>query len=227
MTSMKAGSSLRTLAAAMTLALAPMAASAATVTVIDSSTNGPGNQAHVFAGSHNAVLPGGGTWAAGQAAMMIDPPPGVSVGDYQSPFNNTPLVDVNSFWSVGPGTGPSPSLIEYANQQNSFKFLWGSIDTYNTLTFLDNGNPVFSITGTTLAETYLGATGPNNTRGNYELVALVRFNDFQQSFNQVKFESSGAAFEFAMVPLPAAGWLLLTALGGLAVAGRRRKAAAA
>ena len=54
---------------------------------------------------------------------------------------------------------------------------------------------------------------------------MLRFGGFDNGFDSVKFSSTGNSFEFALapVPLPAAGLLLLTALGGMKVMSRRRK----
>jgi hypothetical protein len=51
--------------------------------------------------------------------------------------------------------------------------------------------------------------------------------DFTIAFNLISPGTSGSfSFTVAPVPLPAAGWMLLAALGGLGVAARRQRAAA-
>lgn len=49
-------------------------------------------------------------------------------------------------------------------------------------------------------------------------------NDYELGTREI---NANYSFDLTVVPLPAAGWLLLTALGGLAVAARRKKAAEA
>lgn len=102
-------------------------------------------------------------------------------------------------------------------------FVWGSPDTYNTVEFLLGGSVVDSV--------ILG--GANIDPASYGTnSALATFTKITGGvFDAVRLLSSGNSFEFANltsnpapVPVPAAGVLLLTALGGM-VAMRRRKQA--
>ena len=107
--------------------------------------------------------------------------------------------------------------------QSTFTLLWGSIDSYNSIEFLLGGVSQLLYTGTDLINQSLfdplSGTGPN-----YEQVALVNFSNFANGFDKVTFKSTQAAFEMALppVPVPAAGLLLLGALGGLAALRRRK-----
>ena len=204
-------------------------ASAATVTVIDSSTQGVGNDAGVnYAVGYGANTPTGATWSADPT---WDAPPEGAEGISQSPFNNTGLENTQDYFAIGGVLGSNGALSPVSlffgieNVQSAFTFLWGSIDSYNIVEFLLGGDSVFSFTGDSmiamLPDGHSDGTGPN-----FEGVALVTFSNFERGFDTVKFTSNQAAFEIGLspIPLPAGGLLLLGALGGLAAL-RRRKAA--
>lgn len=201
-------------------------AQAVSVSLIDSSTQSSGNQAHLFASGYAGNTPAG--------AIFSDDPlvtaPGNVSGVYQSPFNNTPLLTTQDFFSVGAvganGGVPSPLTLTLGSPVDSFSILWGSIDSYNTIEFFSGAASLMAFTGTDIINEFaLGGTPVN-----YEQVALLRFTDFGQGgLTSVKFSSSQAAFEFALapVPLPASALLLFGALGGLGVISRQRKSATA
>lgn len=204
------------LAAAFALGMT-LPVTAATVTVIDHSTQGIGNDADVYAAGYGANTPIGATWSVDPTRSAGNAP---TVA--QSPFNNTPDLGTQDYFSVGGGTVLGPVTLTFGEMQTAFQLLWGSIDSYNTIAFFDGVTEVFSFTGTQLVNKFTsGLTGRN-----YELVALVNFDFGQEGFTSVRFASSTPAFEFGLapIPLPAGGVLLLTALGGLAVLRRRKEA---
>jgi hypothetical protein len=159
---------------------------------------------------------GAATWLTSPATVS-----GSVGGQYRSPYDNAEL----EYFTVGsPGQQGSPAVLLLNSVKNTFSMLWGSIDTYNAVTFC-LGETCDTISG---SEIKAASSVPFAT-GN----AVVNFtSDFY--FDTVSFYSNfgrvgdAPAFEFALapvpVPLPAGGLLLLGALGGIAAL-RRRKAA--
>ncbi|WP_340110219.1 VPLPA-CTERM sorting domain-containing protein [Pikeienuella sp. HZG-20] len=218
--------------AAAALCAMPLVASAVpTLNLLDSSTQGVGNTADIFGADFDGTTPLGATWSG--AAPVVTPPPGNANGSFQSPFNNTGLVGTQSYFSVGGSNGgnggSSPMTLTYDSLQDNFTFLWGSIDSYNEIEFFDaNGVSLGGSTGSGVIAALNLPGSPNN----FEQVALLEYVfGANEMFKSVTFTSSSAAFEFALpaaVPLPAAAWMLISAIAGLGfVSSRRRRSAAA
>jgi hypothetical protein len=207
-------------------------AQAVSVTLLDGSPQGMGsNTAHLYASGYAGNSP---AWASFSDDPLVTPPPGNLSGVYQSPFNNTPLADSQTYFSVGAVNGDngaaSPVTLTFGSPVDSFTILWGSIDSYNTIAFFSGATLLEDYTGTDI----INAAMLGGTPINYEQVALLRFSDFGEGgLTSVRFSSTQAAFEFALaapaaaVPLPASVFLLLGALGGFGLLSRRRQASPA
>ena len=138
------------LAASAAIAI-PLSANALSFSVLASSTNNSGNQAHVFAADYGVTLPGGAFWVPLSVPNTINPPPTNAAAAFLSPFANTDLGDdvttVNgttvtgmqdrSYFVVQPkpiGTflaSADPAKLNLGGIKTSFSLLWGSIDVEN------------------------------------------------------------------------------------------------
>jgi hypothetical protein len=123
-----------------------------------------------------------------------------------------------SYFAVGPGNPNNPATMTFVNDQKSLSFLWGSVDSYNTLKFYLNGVLQDQVTN------FSFAGDPPGRGASYVNVTGV-------IFDEIRFGSTDSnAFEFSnlsttAVPIPAAAWLLGSGLFGLFAVGRRRRSA--
>jgi len=146
-----------------------------------------------------------------------------SVGGLRrSPWQGTALEGIGTYTSVSADSVASYKLDTLANQ---IEFMWGSVDTYNSIYFFFEGGLVDFVLGQEALD-----ANPSPTQGLSFGIATILANAY---FDEVQFVSERNAFEYAnlnisAVPLPAA----LPLYGaGLAVMGfvgwrKRRKAAA-
>ncbi len=89
---------------------------------------------------------------------------------------------------------------DLSSSDNSVSFLWGSVDTYNTISFYLGNSLVDSLTGVDVLDVIGGLSGSSTI--NINIMA-------DGAFDNIIFESAGNSFEFAnlqvsAVPLPAA-----------------------
>lgn len=208
-------------------------AHAATVTVHNQSTQGVGNMADVFAPTYAANTPAGASWGADDPTVA-NPPLSVN-RNYKSPFLNTTLATTQSYFAAdirlddnGNGTEGKATLT-YSTVQSAFKMLWGSVDKANKIVFKLAGVTAFSYTGAELGVLLGLVPPPTSPPGSFEEVVLLSFGGFGAGFDSIEFSSNDRpAFEFALpaapapIPVPAAGLMLLTALGGIAILRRRK-----
>lgn len=226
------------LAAAAALMLAPVGASALSVSAIDAT--GTWIDANLStAPAATLAIPAGAQWTTTNTAQNTPGPRVVSgsTSVYRSPFDgstrsglpaNTPTTNWQSiqYFVVGPNPNdPSTAKLEFSVEQTSMSFLWGSPDSYNELRFFSGANFVGTVNGSNpgiggFADIPASETGVG--------AAYVTISGL--AFDEVHFVSSNAqAFEFSNlsftpIPLPAAAWLLIAGIAGFGVF--RRKATA-
>jgi hypothetical protein len=143
-------------------------------------------------------------------------------GQYAQPAGtNTPYLSVPNPVSNGTAT------FSLGTQANYFGLFWGSIDTYNSISFLLGGNVV---------ATYSGAQFPpaNGNQTDYESNKYINFEFVNgEMFDAVRFTSTNFAFEsdnhaYRAVSggsVPAPGPLALFGLGLAALGLRSRRKA--
>jgi len=179
-----------------------------------------------------SVTPGTSTYSGPPATFDFDsltpaPVDGGLVTSISVPgVSAQPFGSAGNFWTVGPTDG-SPGTLDLSafGTISNLSFIWGSIDAYNTLEFIDeNGAALAAFTGSQIFNPANGnQTDPN-------LNPVVRFNITgvdQTKVKGVRLSSTSNAFEtdnFAVnaVPEPATWALMLLGFGMVGFGMRRR-----
>lgn len=128
-------------------------------------------------------------------------------------------------------TVPNPkengsAVFELGTSANYFGLFWGSIDSYNTISFLING--VYQdFTGTDVANAIPGSD--DGDQSSSQSNRYINFDFGSEFFTAVKIASNGFAFEsdnhaYAKVPEPGTLALFSLGLAGLAYTRRRKSA---
>lgn len=140
-----------------------------------------------------------------------------------------PLMDTTPYLVV-PGLGMGTSgtaTLNLGQKLTNLSFYWGSIDTYNTVSFYSGANG-----GGTLLGSYTGAQVPgataNGAQGTTANNRRVFFDFGGFTAQSVVFNSTAIAFELddvatAAVPEPTVWATLLTGFGLIGISMRRRR----
>ena len=134
----------------------------------------------------------------------------------RTPWEGTPFENTAEYFSLAGSTGLSTATYDFGGDISRFAIIWGSPDFYNQVQLFDDGNLVHTITGDEVAA----------LAGITEGLGMANVTFFG-TFDQVVFATTEEidAFEYAEVapiPLPAAGFMLLGALGLMGYTARRK-----
>lgn len=171
---------------------------AAHVETFDSLTPGSSNTAVLGNGLSVSFLPDGkavkGAHSGEYAAPVLTSGSGASFG------SQADGLDTTTYLSSG---GPHGSAtLSFTGDQNYLGLLWGSVDSYNSLTFYRGAASVARFTGTDVGAS---AGAGNCIGGNQQShgTCYVNINFLEGSFDRVVATSSAYAFEFDNVAFSA------------------------
>ncbi|MCX6967431.1 MAG: hypothetical protein NTZ46_06545 [Verrucomicrobia bacterium] len=160
----------------------------------------------------NAGLPSYVTLSANNAFLNSGAPPyysGATAAFFGETPNNGP--DATRYLALN---GGGSATFNFATPQNYFGLLWGSVDSYNSLTFYDAANNnLGTVTGSNFAESVsMGNQGLNGTTY-VNVTSPTAFTKVVASSGAVAFEFDDVAFgrtgNLALAPEPGSIWALL------------------
>jgi hypothetical protein len=151
---------------------------------------------------------------------------GVGAAPFLSNGNGTLFGDPNN----GPdtttylSTGTGSVTMTLPGQEKYFGLLWGSVDTFNTLSFFDGSTLVGSLTG---ADVTSSANGNQGEFGTFyvNINSTASFDKVVATSSQIAFELDNVAYNVTAVPEPSS--FILAFIGGVGAVTyklKRRKA---
>lgn len=140
---------------------------------------------------------------------------------YADIYRDTTLAGIGKYNSVQTGGSLTYNLIGAAG--NFFTMIWGTVDDYNLLTINNAGGGTETVDGALIKT--LGGYSQGVANVIVKIIADHAFDSVTLTSTGNSFEHAFNPPEVAQVPVPAAGLLLLGAVGGLGAFARRRKTA--
>lgn len=153
---------------------------------------------------------GGGATFSGSGLIMRNGSDGSlpALGLYAEPYHDT-----SNYLAI---LGNDAETVSFASMRNSFGLYWGSIDTYNSIAFYNNGHFITSYAGSDLAPLLPIPFGNQANDGSNR---YIRFSGMGL-FDTVVLNSGGNSFELdnitSSVPETSTWMMMLVGFAGLA-----------
>jgi hypothetical protein len=172
--------------------------------------------APAYAQATLVVAPGSDPYAGPPPTYDFETPAPVTGGTVTNGFlsgiHAQPFGSTGNYWTVGPTEG-SPGKLDLSSFAGiaSISFIWGSVDSYNTLEVLDRlNNVIATFTG---ADAALPPNGNQNDPATNPLATLTFDGIMQGNIGGLRLSSTQNAFEtdnFAVTAVPEPGiWAML------------------
>ena len=176
--------------------------------------------------AHAAIIADNVAYTAQPAGPFVPLPDGrFSGGDFVAGTTGNhaqPAGSAGTYWAVGPSDG-TPGYIDVTGL-NALSFLWGSVDTYNSIQFLGAGDALLStISGIMVGPPANGDQGDASTN---RYVTLNLQDASIAGVEKLKFISDTNAFEttnylFTAVPEPSTWAMMILGIGAVGFSMRR------
>lgn len=180
-----------------------------------------------------SITPGSSTYSGPTPTYDFNSPagtPSVSGGAVVSGTTGNhaqPVGSTGGYYAVGPSDG-NPGTINLSSwgDINSISLIWGSVDTYNTLEFLDASNNVLASFGG--SSIWTPANGNQSDPNTNPVVTFLLSGADVSAFSSLRLTSSSNAFEIdnvainSAVPEPSTWAMMLVGFGAVGFSLRRR-----
>jgi hypothetical protein len=200
-----------------------VASQASAISFVIGGAPGDGGYTSPYAGAIVETFDGAGQgWTFSDNYIIRD---GSTSGIAAAPWcADTNSADATNYLSVPEDINMTPqsATIDFGASYNYFGLWWGSMDTYNTLTFLDGSTVVATVSGLTFSS----GNGDQMAAATNQYVNFFDMPDFTAvmlTSTQYAFEVDNIAVGNNVAPVPEPTTLLLLGTGLLGLAGFRKK----